>query len=95
MAAPCLDEQTEILTDTDADNPPACEAQDHSKGLWGHVPDEPAEFIVFGPCGASYACCRGRVEAYARRRYIAVNCDSRNGCGSAHWGWEFTWTELP
>lgn len=70
---------------------PSCESRVHGRGLYGHVPEESASYLVYCPCGASFMCCAGRVRTFAVTvKPTLVLCL----CNGEHPSSEFRWTTL-
>ena len=60
---------------------PPCQARPHYTGAWGHVPEQPARWLVEAPCGASKMMCDGWVLSWVADP-IALDCQP--GCGGYH-----------
>lgn len=52
----------QVVSSSHLDFEPACTGQTHARGLGGHVPEQPASFLVVLGCGHDYLMCRGWVE---------------------------------
>jgi hypothetical protein len=70
----------EEITQLIGDIPIPCEGRQHSRGIFGHVPEAQGEFYIVNPCGERVVQCRGRI-AYMFHVSFDVGCVT---CGKTH-----------
>lgn len=73
----------EILTDIEVQEilsrRPVCEGENHTRGTYGHHPEQSASWLIGMPCGISWLMCDGWVQA-CLHRYNRLVCV----CGTKH-----------
>lgn len=77
-----LDALTDIQVEEEIHRLPPCEGQSHAKGTYGHVPSEPAGYLVGMPCGITMLMCAGWVEAPVPIEYEGQELECN--CGDIH-----------
>lgn len=71
----------DIIVSEELEKMPACEGGTHAAALWGHVPADPAAYLVIMPCGANWHACAGWV-GYVTRGIYCINVPGT--CGGTH-----------
>lgn len=59
---------------------PPCEGDTHFRGLYGHVPDQGASWLMIAPCGSQWLACQGWCEGLSRytHLYCSPGCEGRH-----------------
>ena len=53
---------------------PGCEGPNHHKAKWGHIPEQPASWLVMSPCGTTDLMCDGWVQDVLDYYEVVCSC---------------------